>query len=177
MNICVGCYKEYHPEHEIDIYCESCFSYIVGSSTVEMKLRSRIQIGREAKYNRSGKVISVDHGTIFGNPFSPTDKNNEVHRIDAINAFEGGLIAILDTTEIKPKNLVEKSWVLFKTLDAAFSKVHDINNIRYDRTTLVIRLWTIKTKFKELKSVDSLACSCAIDEPCHADVYLELLKG
>lgn len=120
---------------------------------------ARIQRKRAKGWKMPPKTIVVDRSTGFGNPF-PVVKGKSWQggvekAIWAIGTWSGPAMWFKDTKEEAVRLSVDafRAWI-----------THE------QQATLLARVK------KELRG-KNLACWCPLDQPCHADVLLELANG
>lgn len=121
----------------------------------------RIQRKRTRGWKMPEGVVSVDRATIFGNPyrvtrvkFIPTTAHPEAGEEWHVDAMDGTIYCFKTKREA-----LEAAVKLFR-----FNVYSEHNGVYRDAVKL------------ELRGKD-LACWCPLDQPCHADVLLEIANG
>jgi uncharacterized protein DUF4326 len=120
----------------------------------------RIQRKRTKGWKMPPNTVTVDRSTIFGNPFKvvhvkfvPTSANPEPDE------------------EWHVEN--EGSFYRFKTKMEALTASINLFRTAANRPSDKASSWRRKVQFA-LRGKDFVACWCPLDQPCHADVLLEI---
>lgn len=135
----------------------------------------RIQRRRTKGWKMPENTVYVGRGSIFGNPFRigyfEPMLNRALRREDCVQLYRAGLLAAdaLDTPFSiyhENQNNLYQAWVRHSAAHP-LPKSHDVL-----RGTAELALM-IEMQMHGLRG-KNLACWCSLNQPCHADVLLEL---
>lgn len=120
----------------------------------------RIQLRRQKGWKMPPNTVKVDRSTMFGNPF----KVVHVKFIPTKAHPDGG-------EEWHVEN--DGSFYRFKTKLEALTASINLFKAAAKASSDTAASWRRKVRFA-LRGKDFVACWCPLDQPCHADVILEI---
>jgi Domain of unknown function (DUF4326) len=133
----------------------------------------RVQLSRAKGYRRPAGTVQVDRATIFGNPFQVGDPGRWWWpRGEGKAGWETDMIY---SESIDPAYAVRAfaAWMRNKNnLPSPPTCLTHIGRNRL-RTAMHVRRLLIISRLPSLRG-HPLGCRCALDQPCHADVLLQL---
>lgn len=125
-----------------------------------MTAPKRVQMSRQHPWRAENPAaVIVDRRTLWGNPFRPVRCDN------------------------RHFGFAKPHW---HVMDEEFVFSDFIWNTRAEATELAVKMFRIRSANPSLYPLGSLraalagkdlACWCALDQPCHADVLLEIANG
>lgn len=123
----------------------------------------RIQRQRTKGWKMPANTIYVGRPTRFGNPFLTHADERDGH-----GEKTGRRIEIRSAEEAVS---LYRKWLGKAMRSAEFDRKADINSymLYFDRKIICEEIATLRGK--------NLACWCPLDQPCHADVLLELANA
>jgi hypothetical protein len=126
----------------------------------------RIQRQRTKGWRMPEGAVYVGRPTIFGNPWSMRDVQQTWPGTSPVRAR---LVAVRKYREELQHGGLLSDWGVYVS-DQTYEAMHD----RWE--ALAPGVESIIPLFRDLlKDATALACWCPLDQPCHADVLIELL--
>ena len=114
-----------------------------------MDLPHRIQLSRSKGWKMPANTVKVDRSTKWGNPFKVHSDGYRIHPQTSVDLFNSML-----------------------TKEGAWFPIP----LPWPKGKIPKQMTTVEDVRRELKG-KNLACLCAPDQPCHADVLLEFANA
>ena len=124
-------------------------------------LPDRIQLSRRRGYRMPPRTRVCDRRTAYGNPFRVGERFNNL-------ALWIAITDILTMTNLKQWH-TEGGFIVENATQAVML-------FRKYANWLVYESAGGRELLDALRAYDHLGCFCALDAPCHVDVWLEMLK-